>query len=76
VNHAAGILAAMTPSASLLQAISGLTAPKAAAPQATATRPAPVSEPGFAPAAPRDGSALPGTPDRDAPRGRYLDITA
>ncbi|MDA0701627.1 MAG: hypothetical protein O3A96_00065 [Proteobacteria bacterium] len=67
----------MTPSASLLHAISGLTAPKPAAPQAavhqaaaTASRPEPETT------ATRDGTAMPKTFDPAAPRGRYLDIVA
>lgn len=64
----------MTPSTSLLHAISGLTAPKPAAPQAATPKPAP--EPLAASTAPRDGSAMPKTFDPSAPRGRYLDIVA
>lgn len=65
----------MTPSTSLLHAISGLTAPRPAAPQAAAQA-MPRAAPAPTAAAPRDGSALPETFDPGAPRGRYLDIVA
>lgn len=66
----------MTPSASLLQAISGLTAPKAAVPSAMAAGKPALFASRVETFAPRDGRHLPEAPDPAAPRGRYLDIVA
>jgi hypothetical protein len=69
------MLAAMTPSSSLLHAISGLTAPRPAAPQ-TAAAPRPAPDAPAAVSVSRDAGAMPAAFDPVAPRGRYLDIVA